>query len=204
MAEYNLEASVRKDMTKGYRKNLSGRGKVPAVLYGKTVGSVPLEIDEKELREALRDGKNRIIDLAVSGNGGPYKVMVRELQYDPLKKGIIHADFQQISMRDRIHTSIPVVIRGEAAGGLARLVLRRLEISCLPANIPDQIAVDITGMSPGDSLSVLDLDVPKGVNVLTDTDATVVTVSAPEEEAAEEPAGNAGEANGKGEEDEEK
>lgn len=185
MTEYNLEASVRKNMTKSYRKGLYGKGMVPAVLYGKKVGNVPLEVSGKELRHALHTGRNTIINLEVAGNGGPYKVMVRDLQYDPLKKEIIHADFQHISMRDRIHTSVPVLIRGEVDGGMARPVLRRLEISCLPADIPDQIAVDISGMKPGDSLSVIDLDIPEGINILSDQDATVVTVLSPEADAVE-------------------
>ncbi|MFZ5646220.1 MAG: 50S ribosomal protein L25 [Bacillota bacterium] len=185
MAGYNLEASVRKNMTKSYRKRLYSKGMVPAVLYGKNIGSLPLEVSEKELQDALHTGKNKIINLEVSGNGGPYKVMVREMQFDPLKKEIIHADFQQISMRDRIHTSVPVVVYGEVDEGLAQVVLRRLEISCLPADIPDQITVDISGMSPGDSLSVIDLDIPGGINVLTDMDSTVVTVLSPEEEVGE-------------------
>lgn len=185
MTEYNLEASVRKNMTKSYRKRLYGKGMVPAILYGKKVGNLPLEVSEKELRHALHTGRNTIINLEVADNGGPYKVMVRDLQYDPLKKEIIHADFQHISMCDRIHTSVPVVIRGEVDRGMARPVLRRLEISCLPADIPDQIAVDISGMKPGDSLSVIDLDIPEGINILSDEDATVVTVLSPETDAVE-------------------
>ncbi|MFZ5650592.1 MAG: 50S ribosomal protein L25 [Bacillota bacterium] len=185
MTEYHLEASVRKNMTKSYRKSLYGKGMVPAVLYGKNVGNVPLEVPGKELQHALHTGRNTIINLEVAGNGGPYKVMVRDLQYDPLKKEIIHADFQQISMHDRIHTSVPVVIRGEVDGGMARPVLRRLEISCLPADIPDQITVDISGMKPGDSLSVIDLGIPEGINILSDEDATVVTVLSPDADAVE-------------------
>lgn len=185
MAEYHLEASVRKNMTKGYRKRLYGTGMVPAVLYGKSVGNVPLEVGAKELREALHSGKNKVINLEVAGNGGPYKVMVKDLQYDPLKKEIIHADFQQISMRDRIHTSVPVVLYGGVDGGIAQQILRRLEISCLPAKIPDRITVDVSGMKPGDSISVIDLDVPKGINVLSDEDAIVVTVLSPEADAVE-------------------
>lgn len=192
MTEYSLEASVRKNMAKSHKKNLLSQGMVPAIIYGKTVGSLPLEVPGKELYGVVRAGRNTIINLAVSGNGGPYKVMVRELQFDPLKKGIIHADFQQISLLDKIHTTVPVNISGEAAEGLPQLVLRQLEISCLPANIPSQFTVDVTGMKTGDSVAVYDLAIPEGVSVISDPRAIVVTVLSQKEEAGEETAGQAG------------
>jgi len=189
MTEYNLEASIRKNMAKSHKKDLLRRGMVPAIVYGKTVGSLPLEVPGKELFGAVRSGRNTIINLAVSGNGGPYKVMVRELQFDPLKKGIIHADFQQISLLDKIHTTVPVNISGEAAEGMPQLVLRQLEITCLPANIPSQFTVDVSGMKAGDSVAVHDLVIPEGVSVVTDPGTMVVTVLSQKEEAVEETAG---------------
>lgn len=189
MAEYSIKASVRANMAKSYRKNLLRRGLIPAVVYGRAVGSLPLEVAEKELQNAIQAGKNTIINLSVPGNGGPYKVMVRELQFDPLKRSVIHADFQQISLRNRIHTGVPVILTGEVTGGVAQIALRELEVSCLPAKIPGQITVDVSGMKPGDSLTVSDLAVPRGVDVLTDPDVTVVTVLAPREEPAEGAAG---------------
>lgn len=186
MTEYNIRASVRENLSKGYRRDLFRRGMIPAVVYGKTVRNLPLEIPGKEVENALQAGRNTIINLTVSGNGGPYKVMVRDLQLDPIKRAIIHADFQQISLRDKIHTTVPIHLSGVVASGLARLALRALDISCLPARIPDRITVDVTGMSPGDSISVAGLEVPKGVSVLTDPDVTVVTLMAPENEAVEE------------------
>ncbi|MCL5058898.1 MAG: 50S ribosomal protein L25 [Actinobacteria bacterium] len=179
MTEYSLNASIRSNMAKSYRKYLFSRGMVPAVAYGKTLGSMPLEIAGKELEKAVQSGRNTIINLVVSGSGGPYKVMVRDLQYDPIKRGIVHADFQQISLKERINTSVDVAISGEAAGGLARLVLRSLEVSCFPAGIPDQITVDVSGMMPGDSIAVRDLNVPPEVRVLSDPDAAVVAVMSP-------------------------
>jgi large subunit ribosomal protein L25 len=182
-----MEASVRKNMSRSYLKDLFKRGLVPAVMYGKTLGSLPLEVNEKKLQDAVKSGQNSIIDLLVSGNGGSYKVMVRDLQYDPIKGTIRHADFQQISLKERIHTTIPVNLSGKVVEGLARLALRYLEISCLPAKIPGQITVDVSGMKPGDTVVVSDLEVPKGIDVLTDRETAVVTVLAP----AEEPRGEA-------------
>lgn len=185
MAEYNIKASIRGNMAKSYRKDLFRRGLIPAVVYGRTMGSLPLEVAEKDVQNAVQAGKNTIINLSVPGNGGPYKVMVRDLQYDPLRRSVIHADFQQINLRNRIHIRVPVQLAGDVAGGMAQIALRELEVSCLPAKIPNQITVDVSGMKPGDILNVSGLAVPRGVDVLTDPDVTVVTVLAPREEPAE-------------------
>jgi len=193
MTEYSLEASIRKNMAKSHKKDLLSRGMVPAIVYGKTVGNLPLEVSGKELQGAIRSGRNTIINLAVSGNGGPYKVMVRDLQFDPLKKGIIHADFQQISLQDKIHTTVKVNISGEVAEGIPQLVQRQLEISCLPANIPSNFTVDVSGMKAGDSVTVYDLEIPEGVNVITDPGSTVVIILSQKLDV-EEPAVETGEA----------
>ncbi|MCL6477994.1 MAG: 50S ribosomal protein L25 [Peptococcaceae bacterium] len=186
MTQYSMKAAVRQKTGHGYRKSLFRQGLIPAVVYGKTVGNLPLEVAERDLQNALREGRNTIINLSVLGNGGPYKVMIKEVQYDPIKRVFMHADFQQISMRDKIHTDVPIVLTGEVANGLARLALRELEVSCLPTQVPNQITLDVTGMKPGDAVTVSALRVPKGVKVLTDPDATVVTVLAPEEGPVEE------------------
>ncbi|MFZ5634640.1 MAG: 50S ribosomal protein L25 [Bacillota bacterium] len=186
MAEYNMKAAAREKTGGGFRKSLSRQGLIPAVVYGKMVGNQLLEVAERDVQNALREGKNTIINLSVTGINSPYKVMIREVQYDPVKRVVMHADFQQISLRDKINTAVPVVLTGKVAEGLAQLALREIEISCMPAKIPNQIALDVTGMKPGDSLAVSALQVPKGIKVLTDPDATVVTVLAPKEEPVEE------------------
>lgn len=195
MAEYNIRAFARSVMTRGYRKGLFRRGMIPAVVYGRTVNNLPLEVAGKDVLNALLAGKNTIINLSVPGNGGPYKVMIRDVQYDPLKREVIHADFQQIFLRNRVHARVPVYMAGEAAGGVARLSLRELEVSCLPARIPARITVDVSGMKPGDTLSVSGLAVPKGVDVLTGPDTMVVSIQVPRDHFAEE-AGEAAGGNG--------
>lgn len=181
MVEYRVEASVRKDLGKSYRNKLYSRGLIPAVVYGKKLGSLPLEVNEKDLYNVIRSGRNMIISLSVAGNGGPYKVMIRDLQYDPIKRLIKHADFQQISMEENIQSSITVNIFGEPALGLARQLLRKLDISCLPAEIPGFVTVDVNGLNPGDAVKVADLEIPKGIKVNTDADELVVTIVAQDE-----------------------
>lgn len=196
MTEYNIKASVRENLSKGYRNDLIRRGIIPAVVYGKTIKNLPLEIPQKDVLDAMRAGRNTIINLKVTGNGGQYKVMVRDLQFDPVSRAVIHADLQQISLRARVKTTVPVQISGQVARGLARVALRELEIACLPSKIPARITVDVSGMKPGDTLTVAGLEAPGEINVLSDPETVVVSVLAPGEEegaggeAAPEAAGN--------------
>ena len=185
MTEYSMPANLRQDLSKSHRREILRQGLIPAVVYGKNMASQTIEVLEKDLQNALSGGRNTIITLKMKGNGGPYKVMVKDLQLDPIRRSIVHADFQQINLRDKIHASVSIHLSGEAAEGLAQLAVRKLEISCLASKIPDQITVDVSGMRPGDSVAVADLEVPKGVEVLDDLDMTVVTVLETRGEAVE-------------------
>lgn len=188
MTEHNLNASVRENTGSGYRKRILQEGLVPAVVYGKSVGNLLLEVAERDLLNTLREGRNTIINLAVAGDGGPYKVMVKEVQYDPLKRNVLHVDFQQISMKEKIQATVPLVMTGATEFGVAQLVLRDLEVFCMPTDIPHEIIVDLTGMKPGDVRLVSDLRVPEAVEVLTDPDTTVVTVTVTRADLEAEPA----------------
>ena len=187
MTDHQIKASVRKSMSGGYRHGLFKQGLIPAVVYGKAIGNLPLEVVEKDVLKVVSEGRNAIINLSVSDNGGPYKVMVRDMQYHPVKKSIMHVDFQQVSLRDKVHVAIPINLSGEVADGLAQIALRELEISCLPAKIPDQITVDVSGLKPGDTIAVSDLKVPKGVTAETNPHLKVVTVLVPHAEPLADP-----------------
>lgn len=185
MTQNNLEVHIRESRGKGYRNKIHDEGLIPAVVYGKAVGNIPVEVDARELEKILQSGRNTLVNLKVTGNGGgsPYKVIVKEVQTDPLRHRILHADFQQISMHDRIDTTVPVHLVGEsegvAAGGILQQLVREVEISCLPTEIPESLTVNIAGMKTGDSLTVADLLMPAGVQLRTDPGTVVASVLAP-------------------------
>lgn len=187
-----LEAQKRVGKTRSHTHEIRNQGLIPAVVYGKNVGSIAIEVDARELQKILKDaGSNALISMKFNENGRTkkHKVLVKAVQRDPLRHNLIHADFQQISLKDRIHTTIPIVLNGTAPGvvmgGTLTPLMRRIEVECLATQIPDAITVDISGLNVGDVISVSDLVLPSDIRVNEDSHAAVVTVAAPGREPVE-------------------
>lgn len=194
MSIVEMEASSRPVKSKGYLNQLRAEGFVPGVVYGKEIGSVGVQVSAKELDGILRrHGRNTLIALEIKSEGGEaekHTVMVKEMQFHPLKNLMLHVDFHQISLQDEITTTVGLLLTGEAPGtsegGVLSHTLRRLDISCLATAIPDVIEVDISGLNVGDAIHVSDLVVPDGVRVLDDPETLVVNVLLPRIEEEEE------------------
>jgi len=127
----------------------------------------------------------------VNGDTGVNKhvVMIKDLQRDPLRGTIVHADLCKVSMEEKLHTTAPVILKGEArgqkSGGILQTGVREVEIECLPLNIPESILVDITELGIGENLTVADIAVSVDFRILTDPETLLVTIIAPR--TAEEP-----------------
>ncbi|MBF7082682.1 50S ribosomal protein L25 [Desulfallas sp. Bu1-1] len=188
MADLSLQVNYREKRGKGYRNELFRKEMVPGVVYGKAVGSVPVEVALKPLKDVIAKGRSNIIDLTVLGPGAGesrnYKVLVKDMQYDPIKRVLMNIDFHQISMEEPIETTIPVNLTGEVKDGILQYGIREIRISCLPTEIPDAVTVSLDGLTVGDTVTVKDISVPEKVTVLEDPETVVVTVLA--EHKAEE------------------
>ncbi|WP_051273347.1 50S ribosomal protein L25 [Desulfotruncus alcoholivorax] len=197
MENVSLQVNYRTKTGKAYRKELIRRGMVPGVVYGKEVGdggSIPVEVEFKPLKNVLANAKNSIIDLTVQGVDAPknFKVLIKDMQYDPINRAIMNIDFHQISMKESITTSVAITFNGEIKSGIPQYGIRELQISCLPSNIPAEIAVDLDSLNVGDTVAVRDITALDNVTILDDPDALIVTVlpeRKAEEPAGEEPAG---------------
>ncbi len=191
MGNVSLQACYREKTGKTYRKKLAKKDKVPGVVYGKAVGSIPVEVDYKPLREILNTDRYSVVDLTIqgAGDGQPksYKVLIKDLQYDPIKRDLLNVDFHQISLEQPIQVTVPVAVTGKIKDGVLQYGLRELEVSCLPGDIPREITVSVDGLAVGDTITVGDINLPSGVSVLDDPEAVVVTVVAERTAAAEEP-----------------
>ncbi|MFW5686881.1 MAG: 50S ribosomal protein L25, partial [Halanaerobium sp.] len=115
---------------------------------------------------------------------------IKDYQKDVIKQNLLHVDFQFISMDEKITVSVPMHLEGEAAGvrdgGVLQQLLREIEIDALPAEIPEEITIDISELEVGESLSVADLELPEGIDLVTDSDEVIVTVVTPTELIEEE------------------
>ncbi|MBN1405636.1 MAG: 50S ribosomal protein L25 [Candidatus Omnitrophica bacterium] len=202
MKEIILEAQAREKTGKESNKKLRQQGAVPAVVYKKGKEAAHIQIQVKALVHALHTsaGENAIISLKFSsGPTGTKTVIIKEIQYNPVKEDIIHVDFQEISLTEKIKVNVQVVLKGESQavkieGGIIEHMTKEIEVECLPASIPEKIDVNIEAMKIGDVIHVKQLSVPGDIKVLTDPEKTVVSASMPKVEEVKPPEELAGEA----------
>lgn len=183
-------AEVRKNTGTSASKADRQVGLVPAVLYGEGVEApVHLVVDTIPLEKLLsQHGLGSILTVKVGQT--EYPAMIKEVQHDPVRGHIIHADFQGISLTEVLQTVVPIVLEGTPEGvkegGTVQHQLRELEVECLPQDLPDNVVLEIGHLALTESLFVRDLTVPENVEIITDPDEVVVTVLAPRPEEEEE------------------
>ena len=195
MAVIPLSGTRRDRLGKGGARKARAAGEIPAVLYGHGEEPVAVSVVARDFEVALRGhkGGNPIVNLGVAGSD--YTAIIRDVQYDPISRAILHLDFQHISLTETIEVNVNVHLIGvptgvKDGGGILEHILRDVEVRCLPTAIPPSIDVDVAHLAIGDSVHVRDL-VVQDVTILTDADATIATVVPPtvmEEKPAEEAA----------------
>jgi len=181
--EQKLVAEKREGTGKGVARRLRASGRVPAVLYGHGMQPASISVDSKELYHLLHHGgANVLIDLVVGKDH--HLALAREIQRDHIKGQYVHVDFLTVRRDEKITISVPVRVVGESvgvkAGGVLEHHLWDLEAECLPGDVPEAIEADITELAVGDSLKVADLAVPKGVEILSPPEETVLAVVPPQ------------------------
>jgi large subunit ribosomal protein L25 len=115
--------------------------------------------------------------------------IIRDMQFDPVSEDLIHVDLQEVAMDRPIQVTVALHHVGEAIGvrenqGILEMILREVQVSCLPGSIPQHIEADVSGLRIGDVLTVKDMTVPEGVRVLNDGNQAVATVAPPATEEA--------------------
>ncbi len=182
-----LRAWRRMHSGKGVARKIRAKGLIPAVLYGGGE-NIAVSLQPQELLRILSAGENTIFQLQLDGEAGEdRKAIVRDLQWDPIKDGLLHADLFHISMDVEITVSVPIVLQGVSravsdVGGVINQLLHEVEIQCLPSLIPHELVVDISHLGVGEVLHVRDLHVPRGIRVLVAPDEVVASVSVRGEE----------------------
>ena len=189
MSVIQLKGTQREGVGKGFARKARAAGQIPGVVYGHGEKPVAVAVDAKEFEVALRShkGANPIVNLSLAS--GAFTALVRDVQMDPVTRGIIHLDFQHISLTEQIEVEVAVHCIGvpigvKDGGGILEHHARSLKIRCLPTAIPPSIDVDVTALEVGQNLHVRDL-APGAYTMVTDGDVTVAAVVAPlTEEAA--------------------
>jgi len=193
MAEIVVTATNRNDRGKNAARRLRRQGLVPGVVYGGKGENIAVSVDPKALQKVLRSeaGRNAILKLDIAGRGATNAIL-KGWQVDPIKETFLHADFYRIAMDVVIRVTVPIQIKGEARGvkvdgGILELILREIEVECLPGDIPERIEVDVSDLGLNGALRVSDLPENAKVKVLSASDQVVVHVVSVKEEAAPTP-----------------
>jgi large subunit ribosomal protein L25 len=190
MAKIVVKAS-RRELVGKKVKHLRGEGKLPAVIYGKHISPLPVTVDLRETTKLLRDvGRSSVLTIDVDGE--EFNALVRDRQRDIFSGEYLHIDFLAISLTEKVRTQVGIALEGEASaikdfGAILITGLERLEIECLPSDLPERITVDVSSIaSIGDGIYVKDLIIPDGVEVLEDIEDMIVVATAPTMEEEEE------------------
>lgn len=183
MQQVVLKAEPR-ETGKGSAHRVRAEGYVPAIVYGKNTSNVGLMVNGRELGRLLHvgAGRNNLFRVEV-GSEEPRTCIIKEVQSDPVSGRIIHVDLFQISLKDRITTSVAILLHGEDAvektGGILQHGMRELEIECLPTDIPEHITVDVSALHVGQHISAGEIKLPEGVELINEPEEVVVSVVAP-------------------------
>ncbi|MGB9680809.1 MAG: 50S ribosomal protein L25 [Minisyncoccia bacterium] len=192
MSELFLKAQKRE--LKGKKvKRLRAEKFIPGILYGHEIDNIMVQVPYNDFAKIYQEaGGSKIISLVIN-NGEPHKVLIHNVEIDPLTQDYQHIDFYQIKMTEKITAEVPLHFVGESKAveeqdGILIKNFDTVEVSCLPADLPSHLEIDISVLENiDDTIAIKDLKLPSGVEILKDPEETIVTVAPPrsEEELAE-------------------
>jgi len=178
----------------GASRRLRNTGKTPGIVYGGAGEPQLIELDHNALWYALKKEAYHASILQMEIAGKESKVLLRNVQYHPFKPTVIHVDFQRVDASTKLHMKVPLHFTGVENSPAVKVdqclvnhVINELEISCLPADLPEFISVDLSDLKKGVSLHLSNITLPKGVTAVTrgKTDPVIVSVVSVAEEAAD-------------------
>ena len=187
MAQFSLSARIRDNKGKGVARRLRRDDQIPAIFYGPNAKSTMLSVSYRDLGGIIKQttSENIILGLKIESESGieSRKVMLKELQIDPIKDTYLHADFYEISMDKELTVDIPVHLVnapiGVQKGGILQHVKREITITCLPDNLVDSLEVDVSGLDIGESVHIRDIEIPEGIKTIQEDHLTIAVVVAP-------------------------
>lgn len=195
MRQQDLSVKVREKSGKGASRRIRMTGNFPAVFYGSKTEPFNLEVPAKEFGRILASetGQSTLLNLNFEGDKAQKRMaIIKDVQMDPVSDKLIHVDFQELLMDQKMSADIPVKLTGKAKGvelgGTLQPIRRELTVSCLPKDLPTVIEIDVTNVGIGQSIHIDDVELPSGVEVPHDVNFTVAVVLGKKGGAEEEEA----------------
>lgn len=180
-----LSASVRETRGKEAALKMRAAGQVPAVIYG-SGAAISISVSARELEKVIKSTNTSQVFVSLSDVKGTFEsknALLKELQVDPVKKTMIHADFYEISMDKKIKTKAVVATVGKPAGvdlgGAIKIIMRELDIICNPSDVPEKIEINVASMKLGETILAGDLDLGDKIKVINEPSMAVVTLVPP-------------------------
>lgn len=196
MSEITLKAKKREDYKESTLNQLRKKGIIPGVYYGHGVGSVNIAATELDLRPIIFTTESRIVNLKIDEDKS-LSCILKDVQFHPVTDKPVHFDLFALKEGESITIEVSVHLKGNARGvkdgGVLQHTLHKLELKCLPSNIPSHIDIDVAALGINDSIKVSDMNIPD-VEILNDPNSTIVAVmppiveKEPVAEVSEEPA----------------
>jgi len=174
-----IEAGKRTLGKKSDRKDLRKDFKIPGIMYGDGVEGIPIQFDAPDFMKAYKKSINELAIFNIVVDGKEHRCILKDKQIHPVRRDIMHVDFLLLNPGHEVSLSLPIKFVGEAAGekmgGMVDIIVRNLNISCFPKDIPEDVEVDISPLEIGDSLHIMDLKIPN-VKIKDAEDITIVVV----------------------------
>jgi large subunit ribosomal protein L25 len=197
MSEINLKAKKREEYKESTLNQIRKKGVIPGIYYGHDVGNINIAATEIDLRPIIYTTESHIVNLSFEGDSSNYSCILKDVQFHPVTDKPLHFDLIALKEGETITIEVTVQLVGNAQGirdgGILQHILHKLDVECLPKNIPSHIDIEITNMNINDSIKVSDLKL-ENVKILNDENASIVSIVPPTvekevvAEAAEGPA----------------
>jgi len=176
-----LKASERKDFSKSTTKRIRKEGIIPGVFYSKSNKPIHIDVSDKKMNPLVFTSKTHLISLELEGHE-EYECIIKDVQFDPVTDRVIHFDLLGLTKGEKITLEIPVQLVGTPVGvkegGVIQHVMHKIEVECLPRNIPEHIVVDVAGLKLGDSIHISDLNF-EDLDFIDSKDSLIVQVTHP-------------------------
>lgn len=194
MDTVKLGVQERKEIGNGPSRRLRAAGLIPGVVYGKDSTPTPVSVALDDLRAALAHGQNVVLELGLDaavraerkggkGRPGALYAVVKELQFHPIKRNVLHVDLHEVDLTEEIEAPVAIELVGTAAGiadgGIVDWAHREVVVRALPNSIPASLELDVSELLIGQHLTVAALSAGEGVTIVDDPDTMVVAVMAP-------------------------
>ena len=185
MEEITLGVETRDERGKGASRRLRRTGKVPGIFYGPKSTAMPIAVDRKDFAAhvANLEGSHLIRFESSVADLQKRVALVREVQHHPVNGGILHVDFYEVDLTQRLKVTVPLHFvgkaKGVADGGILQPIVREMEVECLPTDIPQYIEIDVTALAIHDAVHLADVPMPANVTAVVETNEAVVSVLPP-------------------------